>query len=436
VASAIAVFGALLKAGAMEAQSSDLECIQRYNAVVAGNPSFATINAGNPANGCRRVAFAVTSDWGARELFGTVAQPRDMAATRDQTTAAPGEASAPIEPVEAAGGSVSAVGTGKGAGAVAAIAINPALFFVNPNDTEAVARWSRFSDVTLLVPASDFEDGDADGGGEDDSGEGVDYVGIRWGLNMTGLQRGSQLHRAVVSAYDAFLATGTTQTQQIQSLLARLSPDNLEPCIRALVETNSLNQDATGKITQTCGGAPIAADPAVITALQGAIRAARIQADSKYFGLDLRADFGDLSLAGVDTVSGTALFAGLGWGRRFSRGEDATAGVRAHLGARYWDADGEDDSNVAVEGGLAFEAIRFYNYQRLTMVGGLDFQHRTDGALPDDEETSINLRGTLNVPVTPTTSVTINLAAPLKGERRGPVLSIKANWRLLWSRSF
>lgn len=433
---ALATVGMLLPGIDAEAQSSDrdAECIQQYNVAVKDNANFRPLSAASPANGCRRVAVAVTSDWGTRELFGTAVDPRDVAATRDQTTASPGEVAAPIEPVEAAGGSVAAVGTDRGAGAVAAIALNPSIFFVDPSNTEAVARWSRVSDVTLLVPVSDMDDGEGDdarGGGE-----AVDYVGIRWGLNITGLRRGSVLHRAVVAAYNRFLGAGTPQILRIQNLLSTLPSENLEPCIRILAETQSLDEAAVGRITQTCGGAPIAADPTVIAGLREAIQAARIQADSRYLGLDLRADFGDLSLAGVDTVTGTALFAGIGWGQRFMRQTDATGGVRTHLGVRYWDVDGTEDNNVAVEGGLGFESIRYYSYQRLALAAGVDFQHRTGAAASDEETTSIGLTGTLNVPVTPTSSVTLNFVAPVRGERRGPALSIKANWRLLWSQSF
>lgn len=52
------------------------------------------------------------------------------------------------------------------------------------------------------------------------------------------------------------------------------------------------------------------------------------------------------------------------------------------------------------------------------------------------DDTPINLRGSLNVPLTVTASVSVNLAAAVAGERRGPVLSIEAKWRLLRSPSF
>ena len=435
VVSAIAVLGALLQSPAAAQVSRDLECIQQYNAAVAGTARQPLSDA-NPANGCRRVAVAVAADWDTRALFGTAVDARDVAATRDQTTASPGDASAPIEPVEAAGGSLAAVGTDRGAGAVAAIAINPSIFFVDPSNTEQVARWSRFTDVTLLVPASDLGEDDGDGGEADDD-EGMDYVGIRWGLNFTGLERGSKLHQAVVDAYNRFLRAGTGRTQVIRDLLLALPSENLEACVRVLTQAQSLDADATRQMTQTCGGAPVATDPAIIAGLREEIEKARVQADSRYFGLDLRADFGNLTLAGVDTVSGTSIFAGVGWGRRSVRNTEAATGVRAHGGVRYWDNEGADeDENVAVEGGIAFEAIRFYNFQRLTAVGGLDLQYRTGGVDDGEEETSINLRGSLNIPITGTASVSVNLAAPVKGERRGPVLSIKGNWRLLRSGSF
>ncbi|HST63478.1 MAG TPA: hypothetical protein VLK84_32505, partial [Longimicrobium sp.] len=251
------------------------------------------------------------------------------------------------------------------------------------------------------------------------------------------------VHQAAVEAYNRFLSGLHTQNVQIQRLLrAAPSDDALKTCLGALAAAKALDADTRAEITKACGGAPDPDDPAAITGLQEAIQAARIEADSRYFGLDLRADFGDLSLAGVDTVPGTSIFAGLGWGARSVRNTQTSTGLRAHGGARYWDTDDEDEdqdgenANFAVEAGVAFEAIRFYDYQRLTLVGGVDGRLQTTGAADDEEKGSINFRASLNVPVTSTASVSVNLVAPMVGERRGPVLSIKGNWRLLRSRSF
>jgi hypothetical protein len=438
---AVTVLGVLFGSAAAEAQDRDENCIKQYNALIAGT-TLRPLDATNPANGCRRVAVALGARWDDVIFVSPDVDPRDLSATRDQTTAAPGDVTSPVEPVEAAGGSLAAVGTDKGAGALAAIAINPSIFFVDPSNTQAVARWSRFTDVTLLVPANDVDDGE-EKDAEEDGDEGTDYVGIRWGLNITGLRRGSALHEAVKNAYDQFLAGGTTQIQQVTSLLtAAESDDDLKNCMTALLAAESLDADAKARIAESCDGVPDPADPNVIRALQDAIQAARIQADSRYFGLDLRADFGDLSLAGIDTVSGTSIFGGVGWGRRSVRSTDAAMGLRIHAGGRYWDTEDEedtedeDDANFAVEGGAAFEAIRFYDYQRLTLVAGLDGRYQSMGVADGEDEASINLRGSLNVPITPTASVSVNLVAPVVGERRGPVLSIKANWRLLRSPSF
>jgi hypothetical protein len=426
----------LLNTSAQAQKTPGQRCIEQYNAVTK-TTHLDPANAVHVARGCEFVATFLAADWPSTALFGPVpaVDPRDLSATRDQTTTAPGDVAAPIEPVEAAGGSVAAVGTDKGAGAVAAIAINPSIFFLDPANTEQVARWSRFSDVTLLVPASDLED-DEESGGEANGG-GTDYVGLRWGVNLTGLQQGSTLYDSVKTAYARFLEGQRVQNLQIQRLLTAAATDvDLNRCIVALAATKSLDDAAQAAITKDCGGAPDPDDPSIITGLRRTIQAARIQADSRYFGLDVRADFGDLSLAGIDTVNGTSFFAGVGWGRRSVRNTEAATGIRAHLGARYWDNEGEDEGNMALEGGIAFEAIRFYNYQRLTLVGGLDGRYHADGVHDGEEETSINLRASLNVPVTPTASVSVNLAAPVHGERHGPILSIKANWRLLRSTSF
>lgn len=218
----------LLAAAPARAQENrDLQCIQQYNTLVEAPRRLDPTDPGQVARGCLLVAEAVRADWPAEALFAAPAaapgvDPRDLSATRGQTTTSPGETTAPIEPVEAAGGSVAAVGTDKGAGAVAAVAINPSIFFIDPTDSEQVARWSRFMDFTLLVPASDMDGDGADG--ENDAG--MDYVGVRWGVNLTGLRQGSEMHQAVVAAYNAFLATGTSQNAQIQQLLRNAATED------------------------------------------------------------------------------------------------------------------------------------------------------------------------------------------------------------------
>jgi hypothetical protein len=280
------------------------------------------------------------------------------------------------------------------------------------------------------VPANDLNDQ------ADDGDKSRDYVGIRWGISVTGFQRGSEVHRAAVDAYNRFLAVGTAQTQRLQNLLFALPENGLEPCIRILSGVQSLDAETMSAAAQACGGAPVSTDPTVVTALQEAIQRARIQADSRYFGIDVRADFGDLTLAAVDTARGVSFAGAAAWGRRFGFAENATTGVRAFLGSRFWELEGSDEGNLAIEGGLGFEAIRYYDLQRLTLLAQFDFRRQIDSAVEGGNETRIDLRGSINVPVTATTSVALNFSRPIIGEGPGPVLSIKANWRLLWSEAF
>jgi hypothetical protein len=403
----------------LTAQDRGRECIRAYNNVVMRNPQVAQIDTMFP-NGCQLVAVALEQQWRSTGFIAARPDPQDFAATRGQTTNIPGEAAPTVEPVEAAGGSLAAVGTNQGAGALAALAVNPSLFFLDPVDTEGLARWSRFTDFTVLVPVQQ------NGSDEQDSGS-TEYIGIRWGINITGLAQGSELHRSVLAAYDTFNARSTPAIAAVRDLL--MTASQLEPCIRVLTQRQTLAEVDRGTVTQLCGGFPVLDYGTTAEALRDAIHLARIRADSKYFGIDLRLDHGDLRLPAVDTSRGTALFAGVGAGRRFLFRNNATTGVRGHLGVRYWDREGDGGVFNAIEGGAAFEVIRYYNLQRLTLMGGIDFRHLRNA----EDPRTVTFRAALNVPVAATTSVTVNYVAPVAGEQIGPTMSIKANWRLLWS---
>jgi hypothetical protein len=423
----------------------DTLCVAVFNEL---QPSFSNLeqplSASARANGCSNVASIVQASLleARRSTFNTDREENQrrrleaVQTTRAQTASVAGEPTSTVEPIETAGGSVGAVGSEDGTSAVAAFAVNPALFFVSPTDEEATAKWSRFTDFSLLVPVSDAD--------EDEDGD-VDYIGFRWRINITGLSAGDALLKAVQASFARILDQGTEEHAAILSALTKVSNAALKPCLEALLRAGQVGMTVDGLATAfetgatTCGqeASLLKISEALYTQLDDDIRKARVVADSRYFGLDLRGDFGDLERFGIDTLAGTSLIVGLGFGRRFAfLNSIASNGIRANLGAKYFDPNGPTKARFGATGGVAYEAIRYYDHQRLSFAAGLEFE--VDANADDDAGGSRDLiafRTSLNVPLGGTTSVSVSFGAPIAGSTDlGPTLTVKANWRLLWSR--
>ena len=86
--------------------------------------------------------------------------------------------------------------------------------------------------------------------------------------------------------------------------------------------------------------------------LSRALSAVREKADSRYWGLDLRADFGDPTLGQVTDASGKFYFVGAAIGRRIGGGDGLSPlGYRARGGLRVASLDQPDTTHLAFEGG-------------------------------------------------------------------------------------
>ncbi len=356
--------------------------------------------------------------------------------TRDQTTSVPGDAVNAIEPVETAAGSVGAVGTESGSSAIAAIAINPAFFLVSPSDIKGVAKWSRFTDLSLLVPASDAD--------KDQDGD-VDYIGIRWRINITGLSAGDSLVAAVGNAFERILDGGSAERAAITAALTQVNDSILESCMESIAQAGEVGRSpdelsaSFKKAASACGDASFLLEESIPLYQQfdESIRAARIAADRRYFGLDLRGDFGDLRRFGVDTLSGRSITVSLGYGRRFAFLDSrASNGLRTNLGVKYFEANGASNARFAATGGVAYELIRYYEDQRLSFTAGIDFEaDNKKAASAEAGPDFLALRTSLNVPLAGATSMTVTFGKPIVGAKTaGPMLSVKANWRLLWAK--
>ena len=331
-----------------------------------------------------------------------------------------GEAVPSAEPFALAGGSFAAIGSDAGSDAITALTINPSIFFINADDSRATAQWGRFTDLTFLFPVND-----ADRNGD----KKIDYFGARGRINITGLKRGSDLFDNVVKAYDTVLRQDAVEAQRVVEIL-QTAPD-LKACAAALVAV-ARGQNAD---TETpCGtGSNVFTLDDRYTALTEALDAARQQADARYFGLDLRTDFGDPTLGAVDSTRGTYLFGGFSWGQRFDGTGVTSSGIRARLGVQFIDLSDFEDTFFALDGAVGFEMTRPFAFQQLRFAAGADFRFGGSEFLKDFVQTDyLNLRGSLNVPITNTYNISLSVGLPVVGETIGPVLSINANWNLLW----
>lgn len=403
-------------------------CIALYDALRVENnwPDVLTSDAAR-ARACDILALQI------RESRRTLRPPTspvsraDVQAIREGSAAASGTpaqaTSVPgVEPVEQGGASVAATGTRAGAGAILSMAINPAIFFADQTDLASLARFNRLADVSVLVPVDGV---DADSNGV------VDYVGLRVRINIGGLEAGSAQHAAVLRAYDAVLNEASAEVATIRRFIRG---SNRLDCIRALLVS------ADGQVRTACGEDFTLVTAALEEQLARAIEDARIENDNRYFGLDLRADFGDLRLGGIDTTAGSSIYAGVAYGlRNVDVVQQSSLGVRTRLGVAMFDPRAVDAAGIrgarfSVDGGAGFEINRYYGHQRLTLSTGLEFRwgfgsDADSSATPSSLDHGV-IRSALNVPLFDGTSVSLALGIPVWGDV-GPTLSVNANWRLL-----
>jgi len=297
------------------------------------------------------------------------------------------EAVPDAQPVAVGGASVAAVGTDSGARSIVALTINPAIFLTSPKDREGITRSTRIADLTVLLPVNDL-DRDKDGV--------VDYVGARLRLNFTGAASG----RRILDAGTAFLKTVQAQADQVNEIhRAFLRAADITACAEALAD----DETDAGDVTQACGGpVDLRADPALYRTMRDEIAAARAEADARYFGLDLRADFGDPTLGAVEHASATAINAGFAWGRRLI-GDDplaTTAGIRARAGLRYAHLRDLGNTSFAFDGGLGFEFRRPLDESSEAVVSaGFEFRYGGAGEVEEELQTNYTVfRAAITIP--------------------------------------
>jgi hypothetical protein len=353
-----------------------------------------------------------------RKLQSTRAGEANISGVPGQTESAPSAQPSPL-----ASATLSGAGTDAGTKAIAAISINPVTLF-GGGDTVAAARWSRVTDLTVLVPVANTSGTPGRLG----------YFGVRARVNFTGLNAGDDLLSQLNAAFARAIREQSDLTFQLREAL------------KSLPDSAAIAQCATAVLASSYGDSPGACHGRVTLAvrrdvydtLHRAIVRAREKADSRYLGLDLRFDTGDPTLARDPTKEVTALQAGLAFGRRSLKANlnKLALGVQGRLGVRYSDPKAPGDSVVwSLDGALGFETSRLMsNDQPVRFSTGLEFRYanKSDIEAERNQTDHLVVRGGLAIPLVGGTSVSVGFTGPLTGEV-SPDLSVNFNWGLLMS---
>ena len=357
-------------------------------------------------------------------VASTVFSPRDLQARHPQQpalggTAAQGQAVPTVQPAGVAAGTIAAVGTNAGQDAIAALSLNPAILFLGDAVTRALARYSRFLDVTMFVPISDTSRLDASR---------PRYFGARLRVNVQGLASGSEVWDRAEELVANWISRGGRNVARIQELLA--SAPDLMACAVALK-----NDAGESAVAAGCGRSfSLEVDLEEAEELRGQLVRVRREADSRYFGADIRYDHGDPTLGEIAGASGDFLFAGVSYGRRLGGrlADGAAFGVRSRIGVRHARLDIASTSEFAAEGGFGFDVSRALDDNEITGSAALEFRYGNAAAGLEDllQTNFVVFRGSFLLPVTAGHSISLNFGAPVSGDV-SPTLSVNFNWGVL-----
>jgi hypothetical protein len=164
-----------------------------------------------------------------------------------------------------------------------------------------------------------------------------------------------------------------------------------------------------------------------------AVEQARREADRRYFGLDLRADWGDPRLTGVAESRGERLLAALAAGETFYAGQRYTQ-LRSRLGVAYTHLD-SGETDYSLDGGLGIEFG--VGVEALLVKGSVGLEGRALGeSLPHGGTRFLDLFLGVSVPVAEGAALNVGLSLPLlhpEDSPREPMLSLNGDWELLLS---
>jgi hypothetical protein len=317
------------------------------------------------------------------------------------------------------------VGSEAGDDALVALGLNPAVLFFITEASEALARYSRFMDLSLFLPVTETS-----APTDDDA---LDYFGLRLRMNWLGVAAGDQLwDEASVLIRDWMAQNGQALAKTLELLGGAR---DMTACATAL---NDGAPEAA--VTTACGrpldlGIDAGQASAVARELGEALARVRRGLDADYFGADVRLDWGDPTLGAVADASGTFFFAGVGYGRRIlgDPAGDTSAGLELRAGARHTSLDVAPDGRFAFEGGLGLELTRSLDQQEISAGIGVELRYGQEGPTVTEEQAQMNwtvFRSSLVVPITDANSLSIAVGLPIDGELSS-YLSVNFNWALL-----
>src|SRR5690349_14494302 len=134
----------------------------------------------------------------------------------------------------------------------------------------------------------------------------------------------------------------------------------------------------------TCGRTVIAS--AALRAAEANLKAAsaeaRAKADRQYFGLDLRADFGDPTFSGNPDARGTNVLAAVAAGKRLGDANRYFA-VRARVGAAYADLR-RSKPFYSLDYGLGIELGAVMDLQTAGLTAGVEGRYSNSSDAPED----------------------------------------------------
>jgi hypothetical protein len=361
--------------------------------------------------------------------------PRDLQTDRSNnagTVSALNQAEAvpALYPFALGGGSVGGAGSEAGTNALTAISINPAIFFADMNDVDESAKWGRLMDLTAIVPLNGISSLDSNR---------LEYFGLRGRINFTGAEKGGELYQNVITSFGHVLNSADIETDLIQQIIED-SPD----CVRCAMQFQKVaNGEAkAGSIESVCGS-PYSVDESdeVFRSFKEDIDRLIHAADKKYFGLDLRADFGDPTLGAVENARGTSIFAGIGYGFSGDAGgkKKHYTSLHSRLGIRYKDMEDFEGTIFDIDGAAGFEFSWPYQFQQIKFGLGLEFRasldEQIDQAPPGDldqafETDYLYFRTSLNVPITHSNGIGVQYGTSIVGDK-SPILSVNFSWNLL-----
>lgn len=377
---------------------------------------------------CKSLAFYLidTLAGRVRETTGALTPPprafQSMRAGGATAAGTPGqiEAAPGLQPTALAAASIASAGTDSGSKSIVAISLNPATLF-GGSDQKFAAVWSRFADVTVLVPAN----------ADSKKATGRSYFGLRSRLNISGVARGGKLLRDVEAAFQDLLVAQALLEAPIVKVLTEMTTQVEVDACKAAFESSAL-----GSPLSECGGFKLELPEKLFTEFRAAATKARDAADAQYAGLDLRLDSGDPTLSGTPERDVTSLAIGLGFGKRnlAANSSQTMSAIRMYIGARYTDPrEGTDPVLYSADGGVAFELSRLVQTdQYVQFSAGLEGRSSNGTQLERDktQPNFLKLQSGVTIPVAGGASVSAGFSAPLIG-KIGPSLTVNFNWGLL-----